>query len=647
MSLMISGALAVSFALGQVPPLPSPHPDLSAFPQTAPLLSTLRWSYSLGRTEGEPGTGRSGLTSVTINGIEGALPPGTTKVDGAMIRAAYGLKAWGEDLRQTSWIQAADRIMNLAAASGIINGDKALPPSGVQFGAPETLQGVGYAVLYAARFPASPASSRLREQTESWISAKLDGRAPLSIDELGSITLASQVWPTDSSSRARLRDLLLPTGRRLFREARSLGEQLALAQALLDGRHLLPRDQQPELDSLASNLLAPGLESQLTQNDERTYPLPTKGFFSLTGPRQPLEAWHVSTVLQAGSLDATPERFRKGVSMLRGLMGLVSQPTGTENGLWHDDLFQGRLAPTPWMLVQQGAKSWPGFALAEGQFMTSLYHIHRRHGSIFQSSRGWREPVEALLLTKDGPISLLRQQPAPYSGAFILVETTGDQRVENRSGPAMPLAVRPLTLAYDSQGLKVIAAPAFIQTPNRPLNPSGVFAFPNGRRVTATLGDLGFEARVGRSDLAGQIKFGGSAGGSSLAASGMFALEAPSRQADWTLIGGAAFLGFDGVEGVAGTGSQTSRQFKGEALSRPFLRGVLALDYSAGPGCSIRVEDAMTGILLRSLQSGAPRSRITLDLSRNPSQLIRLRLVDRSERGFAAVHSISLKQSAM
>lgn len=644
---MISAALVAPLALGQVPPLPSPHPDLSAFPQTAPLLSTLRWSYSLGRAEGEPGAGRSGLIAVTLNGIEGALPPGTSKVDGAMIRAAFGLKAWGESLRQTAWIQAGDRIMNLAAASGILDGSGAIPPSGVHFGAPETLQGVGYAALYASRFPASPSAGLIKKQADSWIASRLEGRAPLSIDELGSLTLASQLWPADSPSRARLASLLITTGRRLSSEARTLGEQLALAQALLDGRPLVAKDQKADLDSLASELLAPGLASQLTENDERTFPLPTKGFFSVSAPRPPWEAWHVSTILQAASTDATPDRFRRGVQMLRGLMGLVSQPTGTENGLWHDDLFQGRLAPTPWMLVQQGSRSWPGFALAEGQFMTSLYHIHQRHGSIFQSSRGWREPVEALVLTKGGPISLLRQQPAPYSGAFILVETNGEQRVENRSGPAMPLAVRPLRLEYDAQGLKVVAAPTFVQTPNRPLNPSGVFAFPSGRKVTAKLGDLGFEARVGRSDLAGQITFSGSAGGSPLAASGMFSLEAPSRQTDWTLIGGAALLGFDGVDGVAGTGSQTGRLFKGEAVSRPFLRGLLSLEFTAGPGCAVRVEDALSGALLRSLQSGAPRSRITLDLSRSPSQLIRLKLVDRSERGFAAVHSISLKQSAL
>lgn len=583
------------------------------------------------------------MTSVTLNGVEGALPPGTSKVDGALLRAAFGLKAWGEDLRQTSWIQGADRIMSLAAVSEIIDGGRTAPPKGVRFGSPEILQGVGYAALFAALYPSSPSSAILTRQTDAWTTARLESRAPLTIDELGCLSLASQIWAEDSPKRSRLSALLLPTGRRLMNEARTLGNQLALAQALLDGRSLLSSEDQPRLDALVSELLQPGLSAQLTEDDERTFPLPTRGFFSMSGPRLPWEAWHVSTILQAGAQDASPDRFRKGVEMLRGLMGLVSQPTGTENGLWHDDLFQGRMAPTPWMLVQQGAKAWPGFALAEGQFMTSLYHIHRRHGSIYQSRRGWREPVEALLLAKDGPISLLRQQPAPYSGAFALVETNGCQRVMIAQGPAQPLAVRPLRLAYDAQGLKVIAAPTFVQTPNRPLNPSGSFTFADGRKAKAELGELGFEARVSRDDLSrGAVSFAGSAGGAALASTGRFDVSAPSKRSDWTLIGGSAFLGFDAIEGTAGTGSKQAPQYRGEALSRPFLRGRLVIEFTAGSGCSLRLEDAMTGAVLRGLQSGAPMSRVTLDYSGSSSRLLRIRLVDRSDKAYAALHSISL-----
>ena len=123
----------------------------------------------------------------------------------------------------------------------------------------------------------------------------------------------------------------------------------------------------------------------------------------------------------------------------------------------------------------------------------------------------------------------------------------------------------------------------------------------------------------------------------------MLSAAAPAGSSDWSLVGGAAHLGFGAVEGIAGTGSEQAKEYRGEARSRAFARGRLTLDYKAGPGCQVRIEDAQTGTALRSLQSGGGRSAITLDFSRSPSLLLRIRAIDQSERGFAAVYAVSVK----
>lgn len=646
MSLVLSAAMAAiaPTLIGQTPPLPSPAPLESAFPQTAPLIGTVRWAYAFVRLPDEPGSGRQGLVPVTINGLEGVLPPKSRTIDGAWIRSAYWLKVWSVKLRQNGWSQTADKMMNMVVASGIVEGPAKILPDGVTTGDVDLLQGAGWAARYAAEFPDYPQAAALAKQTEAWASTRASNRQKITPNELGSLAQMAKLAKEGSPIQAAFKQRISGNLAWLENDARTAGDQLAAIDAINHSLALAAPENKANLIQLRDRLVDKVLAVQSTENDLRAAPIPTKGLLALAGDRPAWEAWYLPALLTATSQQSSPANFRKAVQMLRTSHGLYSMASGEQNGLWQDGLAMGRYAATPWMLARQGADAWPGFTHGEGQFMGSILDIIQTFGSIYTSEKGWTEPVDALTLTEKGPITLLKQMRIPYEGIYDIDLVTPAGRTRLEGEPAAPIGVKPPVLTYDAQGIKIVAAPTFLQIPGRPLNPKGSFVLPGGIVKPAVIGPEGFELPLEKGmKLAGEVEFRGTAGGTRFTATSNLSLAAPNRQADWTLMGGPGWVGAEKLAGIAATGDENQRELRGQAVSRPFASGRLTLGFRLEEGTKIYIEDAVTGRSLRSLQSLVrSNQRVVLDLDSAKNPVIRIRISDESKKGFAAIYSISV-----
>lgn len=647
MSLVLSAAVAAiaPTLIGQTPPLPSPAPQESAFPQTAPLIGTVRWAYAFVRLPGEPGSGRQGLVPVTINGLEGVLPPKSRVIDGAWIRSAYWMKAWSKKLKQAGWSQTADKMMNLVVASGVLEGAAKDLPYDVLEGDVAILQGPGWAARYAAEFPEYPLAARLTEQVEKWALTVPDTRKPAEINELGALAIIAKYSKEGSPAQTQLRRKISGSLAWLESNARTPGEQLSAIEALNHCLAFAPAESKAAMVQMRDRLLEKVLATQSTENDLRTAPVPTKGLLALAGDRPAWEAWHLPALLTAASQQSSPANFRKAVQMLRTSHGLYSMASGEQNGLWQDGLAMGRYAASPWILARQGTESWPGFTHGEGQFMGSILDIIQTFGSIYTSEKGWTEPVDALILTDKGPITLLKQMRIPYEGIYDIDLVTPSGRTRMKGEPAAPIGVKPPVLTYDAAGIKIVVQPTFLQLPGRPLNPKGSFVLPGGIVKPALVGPEGFELPLDKGTiLAGEVEFRGTAGGTRFTSTSTLSLAAPQRPSDWTLMGGPGWVGAEKLAGIASTGDDQQRELRGQAVSRPFASGLLTLSYRVEEGTKIYIEDAVTGTVLRSLQSLLKKDQkviLTLDVLAHP--LIRIRLSDESRTGFAAVYGVTVQ----
>lgn len=646
MSLVLSAAVAAiaPSLIGQTPPLPSPSPMKSAFPQTAPLIGTVRWAYSFVRLPGEPGSGRQGLIPVSIKGKDSVLPPGSQVLDGAWIRSAYWMKAWSVKLKQAGWSQNADKMMNMVVSSGILTGQPTELPNGMTAGDIDLLQGPGWAARYAKDFPDYPLSDELLLQTDGWAAGKSDNRTPLSINELGGLALMAAHSRKDGAIQKLLTRRVSGNLTWLETAARTPGDQLAAIEAINHALPFAPDENRINLIQMRDRLVDKVLAVQSAKDDARTAPIPTKGLLALAGDRPAWEAWHLTALLKAASQQSSPANFRKSVQMLRTMHGLYSMASGEQNGLWQDGLALGRYASTPWMLAQKGANAWPGFTHGEGQFMGTILDVIRTYGSIYTSEKGWTEPVDALVLTDKGPITLLKQMRIPYEGIYDMdhVTPTGTKRLPGE--PAAPLGVRPPHLSHDSAGLKLVAQPTFLQIPGRPLNPQGSFVLPGGIVKQAIVGPEGFELPLaGLGSLDGPVEFRGTAGGTRFTAESYVSTKAPAKSRDWVLMGGPGWVGADKLPGIAATGDENQRDLRGQAVSRPFASGRVGLVYRAEEGTKIYVEDALTGTVIRSLQSRLKaEQRVVLNLDSKKHPVIRLRVSDQSRTGFAAVYAVTV-----
>lgn len=643
---------------------------LDPSPQPMPFLFMTEFVYSFGESEEEERAAskeeeehekeEGPWWSEEMGGMDvgGPREPGTIGFsDHALsMRAAWGMKWWGEQVGHPEWKERAEQLFNLMLVAPY-----------------QDLQGIPYEFNVKTEEWSRPGglagTAANAYWAVRWLEKWSDGEAPEKARGFTAKVLADCSAVQESAIAASEKrkgrgqtgmvsqDAFLGAAELRFvrrcANSKAIGEESARSAQRTWQRY---NEWLNSLDAASRDLIRSKNRSHPTSYAELTTEEraePDLLIQSLTHSPDSLEDDALClcemgrvavNFMRAGALTGRQDIFERGLVRLRSQFKLLSDPTLVAVGLRGPNFQFGRAATLVDGYGDFG--QWLGFEHGEGQILASVAETLDEFGGFFVHPSGWSVGIDGVTVgTDNGPVSLLIKNPKPFSGRHeveVVKEGTRTKVLVSNEPVINRIGVR-----ADKGTLKVIAVPA---GGDRSIGHSGVFfATGSSWSKVAETGATGFEASIPRSVLGkGKIGFRGVYSGQSVDKEPETLRISPDG--DWTRLGGLEECLAPSLAGLStaddGTG-KSKPSLKGRMLSSPFWATSGRLEFSLsgrGVGCDVKLVDLLEGNVLEEVVVGKRTQGVRWNLAKYNGHKVRLEITDRDDRGWARVSNLRLSR---
>ena len=650
---------------------------MKPLPQVVPFRYYTKPTYALesggGEEEEEPGAPeKPGLWwTIKSAGSDLRAPKGADGLaklttDGNIARFAWGLRWWGDRLRQDSWSEHADEVMNLVCSAPKQDGKTATAfdteKNAWHFGPRDSTSEAVTArwkLAYAEGFFYAR-NSRLVEQVEdsarSLMASKIEGPTALFLQAFA------------RSSAVEDSELKKLAGARL---AASKQELLDLADECTGSF------ERPSIETVSlalflareadgpSHRAARRLVEALFLYQALWQPVTVSGvelFGAFVGDHLLEEAQsnYTNDLLAASIALDDPVLCARSLAALRSPLALFNhESTGVVGLFLPASIALNRSAAWFGSDGQSGFGAWRGIAEGVGQTLTSAADVLSQFGSCYRAKSGWLLGLDGMEFDGQGaPQSAFSRNPVAFEGTFPyeLVDASSGLRTQG-SDPTRAPAIRALVLEQDTTGLAVVALPGFTVT-DATEKLHGEFVFADGTSTKAEFFPTGLGARVTQQQLSkGPVSFVGSYAGLPLSVPATALLVGPpAPTAQWPM-GWRWLNGLSDVTALTAQALDTADDGRGGRnegltgviesqrflLSRPTIR--FALNGRVDKGTRVELVDLSLGVpVLSATMKSDGREEVVWDLARGTGRTYLVRIVDESKR--ASIRVSDLRQAA-
>lgn len=511
----------------------------SCLPQTVPFLFYTRPAYDFFLTEAELSTlpedrrvGKRQWWEQTVSGRTVGAPSGATTVsygpaDNAL-RAAWGLKWWGQRLRQSKWQSRAVALLNLTL-DGVLG---ATQPAGAfnleskEWTRPASFADLATTARWLLRWridfadaPAEEIDRALDRLTkiligqlrpngtypaatfppEEGILPTIVPEATLFLAEFGSQQIVGDASQRElARSAARQVQALSARATAYYADEWPSGVPL---NAMTDAHALLASANLSNDASLRNLALRVARRATLEQGVLTLRHRPTMdlfGSFPGAGAYDGQTATIASSLLDLGASFQDRELMERGAAALRCLLG-----TGVTNAQLAADLEIPDAVPFGRFASSYGANEtdrfggWTSFFANEGQILASLADATMRYGDYYDSGKGWQVGLNGVQPGEDGqPVQVLWQNAVPYAKTYpIEVVRASGERQEAITRPIPSLRNVVADPTADGK-IRVTALPGFSAEAESVRSGRAEFGFQGGQTVEAKLSERGWEADI-------------------------------------------------------------------------------------------------------------------------------------------------------
>ncbi len=566
-----------------------------------------------------------------------------------MLRAAIGLRYWGNKLGQPSWRDRSDQMaaLTLAGFDAVQGMPKSFRISNKSFERESDMTKAAATAVWLLRLSREPGFPYQEEAKRAINSIPLGPE----LTGLSSWRLALAAELTDD--RSRLEDLAavaMSQPERVNSFDAGLVEALAVLSEKLHKR---------ELAAKAARLMEIYAINQAAWDMGHVSDMPLLGALGSDDLLDAEELPQAMLLLKVGELADDRVLFERGAIAQRSFVNLLYFNINAANGLALPsgtpvDRMSGGYSPDVF-------RGWAGFDKGEGQFLANAAIIDRDYGAFYRSDSGWAVGIDGLEANqKLEPVDLLARCPLPFGGHStfeVLDQSNGRQAVD---GPVFEPNVRALTIEWIDDEPHVVAHPGYVPM-SRSTRPSGEFILADGTRLKAEVKAQGLAApiRPSQTDL-GPISFAGTMDGVSVDFHPTHLFIRPPLEPTvtgprgWKRTGDLVGTGYPSLRLDNELAFSTADNGSGRGLST--LTGgfespafiitdsELSFRVQAARDCSIRLVDPLTGNVLRSYNGAAGQVETVIwDLTPFRGAKTVIRITDNSETGSIAVGSLSMQ----
>ncbi|MCH7903359.1 MAG: hypothetical protein IH944_02200 [Armatimonadetes bacterium] len=614
------------------------------------------------------------IDGVQMRALVSSTGNATLSVDANSVRVAWGVRWWGVNLLQGSWVTMADEMVNLAL-SAPIGADQAATVFNMTSKSWRQeewdVDGLAQTGIWLNRiaedFPDAPRIDEIQRRVEL-IQEGLRSRRATALSALFMSERLIGIGAGPSVEMARIMTWQLNNAETLESLAEEALQQVvepstenfALALALLRsdfGDKELARRLLQRALLRQSVWSVPGAESYD----------PFGAFMSSTAIAESRQAVFAPTILYAAAGLGDRVLFERGVAAVRANLGLMYFGTNMLNGFTLPGQYRGgRVVSSVFPDFSAGIGDWRGPSTGAGQLIACLADVAAEYGAFYIHSSGWGVGIDGLAAERNGIVSALTRNPRSYQASFIV------ELVDDLMGVRTPIVTPPPSIgirsikvaAHEGQPV-VIATPTFVAVGGAS-DLRGTFTFGDGSVLAAQLLPIGFGAFVDAKLLSsGPVLFEGSYKDTQLAYGPVNVyIDAPSEllappPSGWRRTGdlatttvGGAFLNDQPLLSTAddGFGGQAD-SLQGTIESRPFLVQADAVQYdllgSLNTKLYVEIVDVSTDepLLLAKKVSNSPEA-VTWDMTEYRGRIVVFRLVDLTSEGWIGLQNLRTVESS-
>lgn len=492
---------------------------LSPLPQTIPFRYYTKPAYDMQANlddpviQGVPAENRKGMW--WIDPATKTRAPLSTDhlaklgIDGNIVRFAWGLRWWAEQLQQMPWIDQADEVVKLAASApnnAVAFDTKTKQWRTAPFDAQATAYNARWSLKYIEEFSTQSrdALTKYIDQSAGAVMAsEPTGTTALFLLEL-SQTKANIDTELKGKASAFVRDNLKRLKSNALAAADS-SEQPGVETVSL--ALVLAKLGEPEAKLLLSRIfLRQAVNKPSTVSG-------TEAFGALSGEHflEEGQSNFSADLFECAILVGDEHFVQRSIGVLRAPLALYNHQAHTLGGMFYpDEVSYGRSASWFGHNGQATYGPWRGIAEGHGQTLTSLADVYRRYGALYTHKLGWTIGIDGIRVVDGKLYNGFSTNPVAFDGVYPFdhVDASIDERTTLRDPEHYP-AVRTLTLGYDEGKVNVLALLGFSVLDARG-NLSGTFTFGDGSTRPAEFLPTGLGVQVTPELLArGPVTFKG------------------------------------------------------------------------------------------------------------------------------------------
>ena len=405
-------------------------------PQTVPLQFYARTVYSFGRQEAE-NEGPEGAKKdpndpwweAEVDGHDVGAPrkPGHVSLPDA-VRAAWGMRWWGERLKQKQWVEHADQLVDLALAAPMGRGGRPWECSINPLKWPETAgfdaRLAFWYVRWLEQWPNDERKSEIDRRVDETLShceqeqGRLDAQPRWFINDRGGHWLDPEQarfvgrfvrFPHADESLRKRAMKLLDRQKGGFGEGWSMnypyGAGLARLEDVRNGRLKI------------SELTGEGtVNLQWLKDSDDTPSFDEFGRLQGIGNDSAI-AEEALYLMRVGSLSHKRGSFERGVAALRSDLNLLQEPSLRANGIVLPDSIPIGSMATHFDGQEYRVSGRHSFEKYEGRMIASFAEALDEFGGFYIDPTGWAVGIDGCYPGKNNePVSNLSSNPVPYRG---------------------------------------------------------------------------------------------------------------------------------------------------------------------------------------------------------------------------------------
>ena len=438
--------------------------QVDCMPQAVPFSAATRFIYGMFLSEEE--TRALGLkdavakakqwTEFELNGVKVGFTDSVDSVEFSgrsnPVRVAWGMRYWGEKLKQYSWIDKADKMVSLVLQYPAIYG---------------RVPG-GFSIKSRSWHPEASAESSIEI---AWSLKDYADSFPSFAKASSARSASAEILKNNKSSLVNPSQDPVFELNRLFRTGASQAS-LARASAVLQKR------------IVRSTTLWQREVSIIGSVKEES-----------TGAQAAI----ASALLRAGQKQDGPSIFQDGVWVMRAVCGMMKMQPLILQGYTASTANAECRATLPYQKYQ-------GFVASEGMIGAAFAEVDALFGGFYTSHAGWSVGIDGVNSVDGKPLNVLVTNAIPYRGKFEIDWVRSNGTRENIPDPIRPKMFTRMSIQSSPEQDFIVAEPA--SSTNDGKFPSGSFVLADGRKLPAEIGTHGLQAKITAADLAlGPVSF--------------------------------------------------------------------------------------------------------------------------------------------